>query len=65
MLHEPLAQPIPEARDARLDRVAVEEPLQILGQGARRVVAGRAVLLQTLEGDGLEIRGDVPVQRAR
>ena len=61
-----LAQPVAEAdRRPRLDRRAVEEPAEIVGQRPRRLVARAAIFLEALGDDRLEIGRDVLIDRAQ
>ena len=66
VLGEALAQAVHGAGGAREDGLAVEgsDP-EVVAERARRVVARRAILLEALEDDGLEVGRDIGVEAAR
>ena len=64
----PAPGPLPDRDRPRDDRLAGEEPAQVLGQRGGRVVALRRLLLQALQRDRLEVArqaGDQPRRRHR
>jgi hypothetical protein len=61
----PLAQLVEKTRSAGGNWLAGQEPPQIFGQCAGRVVAPVLVLLEALENDGLEIDGNRSVEAVR
>ena len=57
----PLPRALERADPARLDRHAVEEPAEVIGQLQRRSISTRRLLLQALQADRLEVSGTVRV----
>src|SRR5262249_5384512 len=51
----PLDRPLDRTRPPRQDRLAALEPLQVVGQSRRRVVAPLGVLVEALQADHLQV----------
>ena len=68
VLAQALADAFRQTRRAGLDRLAVEEPVQFVGERPRRIVAPAGIFLQALHDHALEVHGHgrrVQPQRVR
>src|SRR5438876_4026615 len=61
----PTLQALEASGRTRLDRLAVDEPLQVVGQGGGAAITPGRLFLQALEADGFQVARHSGVARPR